>query len=231
MNRPNARPAPVSALHRLFASVAVERQASLAGELRRFEQGRGARLIEAGTTPATVFFIVDGLVALLGRGGGGEAAETGLVGPGGLVGHAALLGSAAAGSSAIALTGLRGVAIEARALRHALEDDPPLRRELTAYAAERLAETEALCVCGALHSVEQRLASWLTRAAALLGPDRPIELTHQQLADLFGVRRASVTTSLHMMEGEQSVRCRRGRIEIRDLARLEGHSCGCRRAS
>ncbi|QZO00791.1 helix-turn-helix domain-containing protein [Chenggangzhangella methanolivorans] len=57
--------------------------------------------------------------------------------------------------------------------------------------------------------------------------ERPIEVTHQQLGDIFAVRRASVTTSLHLLEGERAVRCRRGSVEVRDLARLEAASCGC----
>jgi len=111
-------------------------------------------------------------------------------------------------------------------LAKGLEAGGALARTVMDYALARAAETERLCACAASHSIDQRLARWLLTATASLG-DRPLDVTHQQLADLFAVRRASVTTSLHLLEGERAIRCRRGSIELRDLGRLEAASCGC----
>lgn len=200
---------------------------ALAGtEPRGFAFARGAVLVEAGRPLEAAYLVTDGLVALLARAPGGAVAEAGLVGPGGLVGHLAALGFEAATSDAVALTAVRGLALDSGRLVRLAGESEALRRELMDYAAARMSEVERLCVCAASHSVEQRLARWLVSAAMLLG-DRPIEITHQQFASLLGVRRASVTTSLHVLEGESAVRCRRGRVDIRDFGRLEAASCGC----
>jgi CRP-like cAMP-binding protein len=216
----------VSAIPVAPSSLAASGLTFAGAKSRVFEFARGARLTGAGAPLAEAYLVTEGLVAILARTPGGGAAEAGLAGPGGLVGHAAALGAARCSSEAVALTEVRGLALDASALADLAEQRPALRRELAAYALARMAEAERICACAALHSVEQRLARWLLSAAALLG-DRPIAITHQQFSDLFGVRRASVTTSLHLLEGDRAVRCRRGRVEIRDLARLEAASCGC----
>lgn len=193
---------------------------------QRFEVKRGTRLASAGRRSDAAYLVTEGLVAILARAPDGAAAEAGLVGSGGLVGHAAALGAPFSTSDAVVLTATRGFAFAPAAIARLAADRPRVRRELAEYALARMAEVERLCVCAAVHTIEQRLARWLASAAAFSG-DQPIEITHQQFAELFGVRRASVTTSLHLLEGEMAVRCRRGRVEIRDMARLEAASCGC----
>lgn len=191
-----------------------------------FDAPRGARLAIAGRPQETTFLIAEGVVAIIAHAPGGATVEAGLIGPGGLVGHAAALGAPVSNVDATALSAARGYAVRTADFVRLAAERPNLRRALTDYGLARMAEVERLCVCSANHSIEQRLARWFASAAVLAG-ERPIEITHRQLSDLFGVRRASVTVSLHLLEGEQAVRCRRGRVEIRDMARLRAASCGC----
>lgn len=207
-------------------SLAASGAALVGPEPRGFEFSRGALMTETGAPLTAAYLVTEGLVAILARTPGGAQAEAGLVGPGGLVGHQAALGARSASTDAVALTPARGLVLEAAALAALAGEQPELHRDVVDYALARAAETERLCACAAAHSIERRLARWLLSAAALIG-EKPIEVTHQQLADIFAVRRASVTTSLHLLEGEHAIRCRRGSVEIRDLARLEAASCGC----
>jgi hypothetical protein len=75
---------------------------------------------------------------------------------------------------------------------------------------------------------ERRLARWL-----LMNHDRlqgeEIALTHEQLGVMLGVRRASVTDALHIVEGHSFIRSVRGRVIIRDrlgLIEFAGESYG-----
>jgi CRP-like cAMP-binding protein len=212
-------PAPAGRLVALLKAAAPESQP--------FEAPAGATLKAAGDRIASVVAIEDGLVAMLARTADGERAETALLGRDALVGHAAWLGAKTARLDAIALTKVRGLSVKAGDLRRAAEASPALRLALTTHLLSRLQETERLCACAALHGIERRLADWLMRAAALTG-GRPVEVTHDRLAIVLGVRRASVTVALHMLEGERAVSCRRGRIEVRYESRLAALACGCR---
>ncbi len=56
-----------------------------------------------------------------------------------------------------------------------------------------------------------------------------IVLTHEQLGVMLGVRRATVTDTLHILEGEHLIRSLRGRIVILDrpgLVDFAGHVYG-----
>ncbi len=224
-----AKPWPAPA-HPLLAGLDAEARAFVAAHLRPLEHRRGARLATAGKPMEVVHFVTDGLVAIVGRAANGQSAETGLVGAGGLVGVSAVLGAPpSALRDAVALTAVRSLALDIAALERIAALHPGFRRELMAHANARIDQATQLCVCAALHTVEQRIARWLLDATALNGP-QPLELTHAQLADLLGVRRASVTAGLHLLEGEQALRCRRGRIDIRDADALVRVSCGCQQA-
>ena len=45
---------------------------------------------------------------------------------------------------------------------------------------------------------------------------------------MLGVQRTTVTETLHALEAEGLIRCRRGAVEIVDRAGLEGAACECR---
>lgn len=215
-------------VHQLLSGLTVQDRTLVESHGRLFEHRAGTRLLEAGGPLRTAYFVSEGLAAILPQARDGARAEAGLVGPGGLVGHTVALGALETQSTAVALTTVRGLALDAMILERAATLCPGLREALLAYALSRLEQTERLCVCAARHSIEQRVARWLLEAAGLTG-GRAVEITHVRLAELLGVRRASATIALHLLEGDQAVRCRRGRIEIRNALRLDAQSCGCHR--
>ena len=47
------------------------------------------------------------------------------------------------------------------------------------------------------------------------------QITHEYMALMLGVRRPSVTTSLHVLEGNRFIRAERGRVIIRNRKALE----------
>ncbi|MDR4307200.1 Crp/Fnr family transcriptional regulator [Chelatococcus sambhunathii] len=204
----------------------IEVSPARALDAEQFECCEGSALIAAGANIERMFLPHKGLVAILERPPVGAVAGAGLVGAGGVVGYAAVLGPAVASGDSIALSAVSGVSISAAGFRREAGHDQRLWSAMGAYATRRIASTERLCACVALHSVEQRLARWLLQASDLLGADR-IDITHRRLADVHGVRRASVTTGLHMLEGERAIVCQHRRITVRDKRKLAALSCGC----
>ena len=77
-----------------------------------------------------------------------------------------------------------------------------------------------------LHRVDTRLARWLLVRHDRLGGDE-IRAKHSEIADNLGVRRASITDCLHILEGEGYIHSRRGRIVIRDRCSLENLAGQC----
>jgi len=87
----------------------------------------------------------------------------------------------------------------------------------------QLADTIA---ANSMARIEQRLARWL-----LMCDDRShaadIAVTHIELATMLGVRRASVTDQLHILEGNRQIKSERGTIQIlnRDALREIAGTC------
>src|ERR1700737_4872588 len=78
--------------------------------------------------------------------------------------------------------------------------------------------------CNRLHSVEERCARWLLMGRERVGRDT-FPLTHEGLASLLGVRRASVTEAAGVLQGQGIIEYHRGSITILDPQRLEAAAC------
>jgi hypothetical protein len=74
--------------------------------------------------------------------------------------------------------------------------------------------------------LKQRLCRWLLLASDGLGKVE-LPLTHQMLARLLGVRRASITQCLSVLEEEGALENTRALIRVRDQERLKSVACGC----
>lgn len=68
--------------------------------------------------------------------------------------------------------------------------------------------------------IDQRLARWILMCRDRLDSDE-MPITHDFLASLLGVRRAGITTAMHILEGLQTIRSTRGQITIRNRDALE----------
>jgi CRP-like cAMP-binding protein len=83
--------------------------------------------------------------------------------------------------------------------------------------------------CNRAHSIEQRCARWL-----LLGFDRAkreeFPLTHEFMAKMLGVRRATVTEVASSLQKKGLIGYRWGKIRILDRGGLESASCECYRS-
>jgi CRP-like cAMP-binding protein len=82
--------------------------------------------------------------------------------------------------------------------------------------------------CNALHPVGQRLAGLLVQMHDHAGAD-DFPLTHEFLAQMLGVRRASVTGEAGKLQGAGVVRYGKGSLTVVDRAGLERAACGCHR--
>lgn len=119
----------------------------------------------------------------------------------------------------------RGYRIQSIQLSHAIEESFNLRSLLLRFAQVMSVQTSYTALSNATDNIEQRLARWL-----LMCDDRSngetIDLTHAFLSVMLAVRRQSITTSLHVLEGKHLISSGRNRIRVRDRKGLEGFASG-----
>lgn len=166
-----------------------------------------------------VFFPIEGLLSVFVGTTAASRIEGASIGCDGMTAPGVLLGDRISAGQTVVQANGSAWRIPADSLRRLSEGDAGLRGHLlgeVGVALRRLADT--LSYSGRATIIE-RLARWLLQASQRLG-GRRLELTHDALAEILGVRRPSVTTSLQMLEGRHLIRSTRRAVVILDPAGL-----------
>jgi len=111
-------------------------------------------------------------------------------------------------------------------LQRLLPGAPRFPAALRCYCNKYLAQVHQIGACHALHTVQQRVASWLLMVRER-GDSDSLPLTHDSLSEMLGCRRPSVTDALSALEKTGLIRRSRGRINIRNRAELADQACEC----
>ena len=204
----------------LLRTLSRDDYALLRPALRRVPMTNGDRLATAGAPIEHVCFPEGGIAGFLEVLADGRRLAVGLLGREGFAGWPSLMGNdrwphevVARGPDATA------IAIDAGPLQAALDASETLRLLLLRYASSFVAQLTATLTSNLIQSVEQRTARWLLMYHDRIDGDE-LAITHDELGIMLGVRRASITDALHQLEGGEGIRSLRGRLQIRDRARL-----------
>jgi len=194
------------------------------GERCSFE--RKQLLLEANEPIRWVHFPFSGAVSLIMASTSGATIEIAMVGCEGLIGLPILLGGETTPISAVVQLPGEALRIGAPAFRQQIERSAPLVRRLhlfTQWLFDQVAQSTA---CTRHHSISQRCARWLLLMHDRAESDEYV-LTQDLLAQMLGVRRASVTAAVAKLQKEGAIRYRRGAVAIVDRRALERASCEC----
>lgn len=175
-----------------------------------------------------VYFIESGLVSVLAQIDERKAAEVWLIGREGLSGIPLLLGGSVSPHRRVVQLGGSALRMRAADVHAAMNGLTAFRAVMLRYVQLALVQTSQTSACNSAHPIKQRLARWLLTAQDRIGRD-VLPLTHDMLARLLSVRRATISECLALLEREQVVATRRGQLEILDRGRLESMACLCYR--
>jgi hypothetical protein len=109
-------------------------------------------------------------------------------------------------------------------LQHLLGRRPGMLMVFSRYMWSVPQEVAALAACSQIRDIRARLAGWKLMSDARNG-HRSLNLTDAHVADMLGVRRASVTRAAVSLKEQGLVEYQRGNIRILDRDRLEAVSC------
>jgi CRP-like cAMP-binding protein len=165
-----------------------------------------------------VYFPEDGVVSIVAK-SRHEQAEAAIVGREGMTGIPVVLGNDRWVNDTYVQVAGNGFQIAANDLRRALGKSATLRATLLAFTQSFVVQTAQTALANARGNVESRLARWLLMAHDRLDGNE-LDLTHEFLALMLGVRRAGVTTALQKLESDGLVVAKRGLIVVEDRAGL-----------
>ena len=167
-----------------------------------------------------IYFLDQGIASIVASSPEGFHIETGFVGREGFVLPCVALGSDRVPNIVeMQLPGC-GRRIESERFIHVLDSNANIRSICLRFAQVLMVQAAYTALSNAVHHVEERLARWL-----LMCHDRSfsddIALTHEFMSVMLGVRRPTVTTALHVLEGNSFIKAERGNIFIKRRAALE----------
>jgi CRP-like cAMP-binding protein len=176
---------------------------------------------------ARVFFPTTAVISVLTTLHDGSMVETATIGREGMVGVALFLGDdLSPNGAAVAQMAGEVMAVDADAFRAALADSEKLRQRLSDYTRALMLQISQGVACGVVHGVQQRLSRWLLQTSDRIVADE-VKLTHQFLAEILHVRRASITDAARALHRAGAIDVRRGAMLIVDRPALEAASCEC----
>jgi CRP-like cAMP-binding protein len=156
----------------------------------------------------------------------GSSIEVSTIGRAGLVGGFLLLGIDRLPYRYFAQVAGRAQRMEAVRLQQEADRNPEFCKAILRYQAALLSQSMQLTAGNGLHTIQQQCCRWLLMARDRSDSDK-IVLTHEFLALMLGVRRASVSEVLRPLQKDGLIRSARGRITHLNRKTLEAGSCEC----
>ena len=215
--------------NRLLSSLPKSEYERLRPSLKPVMIPAGQVLRQPGQPIRDVYFVQRGVVsqfiAMKTRG-----IDVDLVGPEGMLGLPLWYGNRSALTRWVAQTPTEALRMRAEVFRRAAAPGSHLYTVVRRYAAAVWLVTTRLAACNGSHSLKERCCRWLLMVADRAGEDR-VQIGHQLLAQMLGVRRAGVTELLGSFQRSGLIQQRRGQITLLKRKTLEGMTCECYQAS
>jgi CRP-like cAMP-binding protein len=212
--------------NRILASLPAPEYDRLEPHLESSSLEQRAVLWEPNTPIDAVYFPIDAVASILAVTNEGMAVEIGTVGNEGLVGLPVFLGATSSPGRAIIQIAGDVYRLDAQIFRREAARESHLRRLIHVYTQLFMTQVAQSTACNRIHTTEQRLARWLLVVADRVGQES-YPLTQEFMAQMLGVRRATVTEAAGALQAAKLIRYSRGVMTILDRAALEQASCGC----
>lgn len=185
-------------------------------------------LHESGAAIEHIYFIEQGLASILTTMANGAMVDVRMTGAEGVTGLLYLLGAETLPQQVDVQIPGTAFQISAALLKTEFDRRDALRRIIMRFIADALIITSRTAACNRMHAIRQRCARWLLMASDRIASDT-IQMTHELLALMLGVRRAGVTVVAGELQRSGLIRYHRGRLTILDREALQACACECYR--
>jgi CRP-like cAMP-binding protein len=214
-----ADPQHSSVRNRLLAALPPGDFATLHGRLEPVPLQLRDVLVVPGEPIEHVYFPQSGFVSAVAT-SGGERIEVGLIGREGFVGVPVVLGRNSSPQEYLVQGTGEALRMGSDDLRDAVRQSRALFDLLLGFVHVMMVQTAQTAFANGTHTIEARLARWLLMCQDRTEGDE-VQLTHDFMSMMLGVRRQGVTTATHVLEASGLIKARRGRITIVDRDRLQ----------
>lgn len=206
--------------NRLLALMSAQDFALIAPDLKFIDLPKGFVLAEPDKPITAVYFPEASIGSIIATSPDGLECEAEVIGRDGLIPLAVLLGADSSPHRMMVQVPDGGYHIERFAFMRAFDASATLRNLGLRFIQIMSLQTAFTALSNAVHPVDERLARWLLMCHDRCASD-DIQLTHEFMSVMLAVRRPSVTTALHVLEGNGFIRSDRGYVTILNRKALE----------
>lgn len=219
---PAAPPSPEH--NRLLAALGDDTIARLLPQAALRSLGARETLCLEDDAADAVYFPLNGMLSLLAR-AGDQVVEVGTVGAEGMFGNPFLFSSRTYGFRAVAPFRTTVLRLDAAVARDLFVQRGPAAEKARRQAGVLVAQLGRVAACHHWHDVPGRCARWMLLARERAGDH--FTVTQELLAELLGVRRASVNGAATRLQRLGAIDYSRGRVKITDANVLQAAACPC----
>jgi CRP-like cAMP-binding protein len=214
--------------NRLLAALPAAESRRLIGLMEQVDLKIKQSLFEPNEPIHHVFFPLRGVSSMVAEMDDGDLVEIATIGNEGVVGIALFLGSVTSAMRAFQQIPGTALRMTARDFTRETNAGGPLPQLLRRYTQALFTQIAQSTGCNRLHPIEERCARWLLQTHDRVRSD-DFPLTHEFLAQMLGVRRATVTVAMGALQRAGFVEYKHGVIRVLDRKSLERSSCECYR--
>lgn len=218
---------PLHSANRLLARLGVAEYHRLRPHLEPVHLKVKEVLVGPHAPANRIYFLGSGVCSIMHSTHDGHSVAVAMVGNEGVIGIEAFGGDPEAGETAtVQIVDATAEAMDAPTFERELASAGALNQRIREYAqvfAEALMQSVA---CNALHSIDQRLARCLMDISNRI-ETQELPVTQDTLAQLLGVRRASITLAARALQRGGIIEQGHRHILIRDVRGLERAACEC----
>ncbi|HAA46386.1 MAG: cyclic nucleotide-binding domain-containing protein [Halomonas sp. 54_146] len=186
----------------------------------------GKVLYQPSETITHVYFPIDSFISLIAVIDTDSRLEVAMAGREGMLGSSIVLGINETPLLALVQGAGSALRISAENFQQLLLVSPVLHQRLKRYLYVVMNQLATSAACNHFHQIEARLARWLLMTQDRAGSDQ-LQLTHEFLAMMLGVRRAGITLAAIALQARGLICYHRGAIKVLNRPGLIEASCEC----
>lgn len=212
--------------NRLLSALAPDLTADVSPDLEEVRLASKQAVYEPRQRMEHVFFPIDSVISIVADMDDGTVVEVATVGNEGMLGVGVLLRVAEFDHRAFAQVPGRALRLRTERLMELVSSSDDFASVLYRYVQALMTQIARAAACNRTHSIDERAARWLLSSHDRAGGNE-FPLTQEFLAQMIGVRRASVNTVASMLQRAGYISYSRGRVRVLDRHGLESAACEC----
>ncbi|MBW9117323.1 Crp/Fnr family transcriptional regulator [Rhizobium cauense] len=215
-----ASPPRLSMTNKLLQILPERDYSEIVNDLDLVKLERGTVLAHAGEPIAHIYFLTSGIGSIIATTPEGNQAEAGIFGSEGYVPTSAVADAEISPHDVVVQLSSEAYRMNYERFRNWMEENKNFSKVMIRSIEAFSIQLTFTAVSNAMHDVTERLARWLLMCHDRVSGNE-IGLTHEFISLMLAVRRPSVTTSLHILEGNGFIKSERGNIIMRNRPAME----------